>query len=170
MNLRTLPGLAVAVVLTVADAIAAPLNLEITSERRRFTVEKQQTESTNSSSEKWGYKVVLTNKEFKAVASLDIVYRVYKVDESRHTTAGKLIATPGSVAIASLKPSEKFTFNTEPVLLNSSSIKGGWVYTDKGKSKVEDSVAGLWIRVMQGGIVVFEHIKPPTLKNKATWE
>src|SRR6187431_3072053 len=130
MKLLTISGLAVVVVLTGADAFAAPLNLEITSERRRFTVEKQQTESTNSSSEKWGYKVVVTNKAFKAVESLDLVYRVYKMDESRHTTESKLLATPGSVAIASLKPGEKFTFNTEPVLLNSSSIKGGWVYTD----------------------------------------
>jgi hypothetical protein len=170
MKLLTLCGLAVAVLLSVGDAFAAPLNLEITSERRRFTLEKQQTESTNSSSEKWGYKVVVTNKEFKTVDALDVVYRVYKVDESRHSTESKLLATPGSVAIASLKPGEKFTFNTEPVLLNSSSIKGGWVYTDKGKSKVEDSVAGLWIRVMRGGAVVFEHIKPPTLKTKAAWE
>ena len=78
--------------------------------------------------------------------------------------------TPGSTAIANLKPGEKFTFDTVSVMLDKSTLKAGWTYSDRSKSTVEDGVAGIWLRVVKDGAVVFEHIKPTTLKAKAQWE
>jgi hypothetical protein len=161
------------VVLIAASAcnvVGAPLNLEVVSDRRKLKTDKSQTETTNSSTEDWGYKVVILNKAFQSVEGLDVVYRVYKRDDSRTGAAEKLLATPGSKVIASLKPGEKFTFDTESVVLNKSTLRAGWVYSDKSKSTVEDGVAGLWLRIMKDGAVVFEHIKPTTLKTKAKWE
>ena len=154
----------------VGSAAEANLKLDVTSERRKAKTEKSQTESTNSSTEQWGYKVSVQNNGFQPADGLEAVYRVYKWDDSRSGSAEKLIATPGSVPIGSLKPGAKFAFDTENVVLNKTSLKAGWVYTDKSKGKVEDGVAGLWLRIMKDGAVVAEHIKPPTLKTKAKWE
>jgi hypothetical protein len=160
---------ALAAMLT-CSAFAAPLNLAISGDRRKYDTEKKQTESTNLSTEKWGYKVVIENKMFKPVEGLDIVYRVFKADDSPHATTQKLLATPGTAAIASLKPGAKFTFDTQPVILNKSNLKGGWIYNDNSKAKVEDGVAGIWLRVLKDGEIVAEFLKPPALKEKAKWE
>jgi hypothetical protein len=172
-SMSTVLRVSVGVVLiaaSVRSAVSAPLNLEVVSDRRKLKSDKSQTESTNSSTENWGYKVVILNKAFQPVEGLDVVYRVYKRDDSRTGVAEKLVATPGSKVIASLKPGEKFTFDTESVVLSKSTLKAGWTYTDKSKATVEDGVAGLWLRIMKDGGVVFEHIKPTTLKTKVKWE
>jgi hypothetical protein len=154
----------------LGNAVAAPLNFEVSCERRKLKTEKRQTEGTNQISEQWDYKVVVQNKMFQPVEGLDAVYRIYKLDDSPNAGAEKkLIATPGSVAIGSLKPGAKFTFETENVTLDKSTLKGGWTYTDGSKSKVEDGVAGLWLRVMKDGAIVFEYMKPTALSARAKW-
>lgn len=154
----------------VCSAAEANLRLDVISERRKGKSEKSQTESTNSSTEQWGYKVSVQNNTFQPLDGLEAVYRIYKWDDSHTGAAEKLVATPGSVTIGSLKPGAKFSFETENVVLNKSNLKAGWQYMDKSKAKVEDGVAGIWLRVLKDGAVVFEHVKPPTLKTKAKWE
>ena len=154
----------------LGNAIAAPLNLEVSCERRKLKTDKSQTESTNNTSEEWGYKVVVQNKAFQAVEGLDAVYRVYKLDDSKASAEKKLIPTRGSVAIGNLKPGAKFSFETENVTLDKSTLKAGWTYKDGSKSKLEDGVAGFWLRVMKDGAIVFEYMKPTTLSARAKWE
>jgi uncharacterized protein affecting Mg2+/Co2+ transport len=163
-------GWAMLAAVIASGAVAAPLDLEVSCERRKFEGEKQQTATKNKSVEKWGYKVVLANKMFKAVDRLDVIYRVYKAEDSQNGVADKLVATAGSVAIPTLKAGEKFTFNTAAVVLNKTTLKGGLVYTDGSKTKLEDGVAGLWLRVRKDDAIVFEYMKPPTLKDKTKWE
>jgi hypothetical protein len=98
-----------------------------------------------------------------------VQYRQFKLDDTLRG-GSQLVGVAGSATVNGLRTGQKFSFETVPVELERQELRAGWVYTDDAKRKVKDGLAGLWIRVMQGGQVAFEWQQPPDLKNNAKWE
>ena len=67
------------------------------------------------------------------------------------------------MSIDSLKWHEKKSFSTDPVELNKSNLVGTWIYTDAAKPNAQDKLAGLAVRVYQGGQRFAEFANPSTL-------
>ena len=166
MKCWLLPG--IASLALAALALAAPLNFTVTSLKKRFDVERSQSAGSKQSNEKWGYTITIENKTFKDLENLEVEYRQYKYDEVIRGEA-KLKAVPGKITIPALGNAKKFTFDTEPVSIEKKELKPGWTYKGGGEKKQADSVVGYWLKIMQGGEVVYETQYPPDAKNKMTW-
>jgi hypothetical protein len=166
MKRLVLPG--VVSLLLSAVALAAPLNLTVTSLKKRFDVERSQGASSKQSSEKWGYTITIENKSFKNLENLQVEYRQYKMDEVIRGEA-KLKAIPGKTTIPTLPNAKKFTFDTDPISIEKKELRPGWSYRGGGKEKQQDSVMGYWLKIMQGNEVVFETQYPADAKSKMTW-
>jgi hypothetical protein len=97
-----------------------------------------------------------------------VQYRQYKIDDVVKGEP-RLKAIPGSTTIASLGNGQKFKFDTDPVATEKKELKANWYYVGGGKEKVKDAVVGYWLKIFQGGEVVYENQYPPEFKAKMTW-
>lgn len=145
------------------------LDFNVVADRTRFDFDRSGNKHTITTKEKWGYKVTLENRAFKTIDGAEVQYRQFKLDDTLRA-GSQLVGVAGSTTISGLRNGQKFSFETVPVELERQELRAGWVYTDDAKRKVKDGLAGLWIRVMQGGQVAFEWQQPPDLKNNAKWE
>ena len=159
--------------LAAASATATPpsgrLDFNVIADRTRFDFDRSGNKHTVTTKEKWGYKVTLENRAFKTIDGAEVQYRQFKLDDAVRG-GSKLVGVSGSATISGLRNGQKFSFETVPVELERQELRAGWYYTDDAKAKVKDGLAGLWIRVVQGGETVFEWQQPADLKNSAKWE
>jgi hypothetical protein len=125
----------------------------------------------NVTKEQWGYEVTIENKEFKDLTGLEIKYiTFYKQEQLGSKAAPVLKHKSGSSKIDTIKGHEKTEFHTETIELKKSSLTGGYTYADGAKIAVQDSLAGLWIRVYQNGAQIAEFAKPTNLTTKEKWQ
>jgi hypothetical protein len=75
----------------------------------------------------------------------------------------------GSISLGSLRAHEKKSVTTDPVELKKSNLGGDWYYPGNERQKAQDSLAGLWVRVYQGGQIVTEYANPSILMREK-WE
>ena len=151
-------------------AVARPsFDFNVLAERKRFEFDRSGNEHTVTTKEKWGYKVTIENKNFKTIANLEIQYREFKFDDALRGSSN-IVGIGGSTAMPTLETGQKFVFETTPVEVERLDLKTGWAYYDGAKAKVKDALAGLWIRVLGGGEVVFEWQTSSDLKTKTKWE
>jgi uncharacterized protein affecting Mg2+/Co2+ transport len=147
---------------------SARLDFNILAERKRFDFGRSGTNSSVTTKEKWGYKVTIENKAFAPVSGLEVQYRQFKFDDQ--LKGSQLVGVAGATNLPALNTGQKFTFETTPVEIERFELRPGWVWTDESKQKVKDRLAGLWLRVLRDGEVVFEWQNPPDLKTNAKWE
>lgn len=146
-----------------------PFDFNFLAERKRFEFDRSGNEHTVTTREKWGYKVTIENKMFRSVTGLEIQYREFKLDDALRGVS-TLVGIGGSNALPALETGQKFTFETTPVEVERLELRPGWSYNDGAKAKVKDALAGVWIRVLNGGEVVFEWQSPSDLKSHTKWE
>ncbi len=124
----------------------------------------------NETKEHWIYDVTAENKTFKDLANLDVKYVIFFTQEQLGV---KAVPTKrqqrGSFAIDLLRGHQKKVFSTNPVELKKSNIVGAWIYTDGAKPNAQDKLAGLAVRVYQGGQLFAEFANPSTLLREE-WE
>lgn len=147
---------------------ADPVNLTVTSMKKRFDVERKESVDAKMSYEKWGYSITIENKSFKNLEDLEVQYRQYMLDEVIKGDP-RLKAFTGSTKIGNLPNTAKFKFDTEPVTIEKKALKANWYYTNGGSSKQKDNVAGYWLKIFSGGNVIYEVQYPPEFKAKMTW-
>jgi hypothetical protein len=151
----------------VCGLVAAPLNFQVSCDKKRFDVERGTTMSTKTSREQWGYNVTIESKIFKPLENLEVQYRQYVLDD---VVSGKpkLKSHTGKTTIAAMTAGGKFTFDTDPVDLEREEMKANW--SRSGKQKTKDTLSGLWLRIVKDGEVIYEFQSPPELKSKVKWE
>ncbi|MDQ6623652.1 MAG: hypothetical protein M3Y86_09235 [Verrucomicrobiota bacterium] len=155
---------------SVASSEHAHLDFNVLAERKRFDFARSGTTSSVTTKEKWGYKVTLENKSFSAATGLEVQYRQFKLND-KVVGGTNLVASGGSTKIDTLRTGEKTTFETTPVEMERFALRPGWVFSsDEAKEKTKDRMAGLWLRVLRDGELVFEWQSSPELKQSATWE
>ena len=151
-----------------ASSASSRVDFNVLAERKRFEFDRSGTNSSLTTKEKWGYKVTLENKSFATLSGLEVQYRQFKFDDQ--LKGSKLVGVSGTTALSSITSGQKFTFETTPVEIERFELRAGWVWTDDSKERIKDRLAGLWLRVMRDGEVVFEWQNPPDLKSRASWD
>ena len=153
---------------STASSSPSRVDFNVLAERKRFDFDRSGTNSSVTTKEKWGYKVTMENRSFAAVSGLEVQYRQFKFDDQ--LKGSKLIGVGGTASMNSLNTGQKFNFETSAVEIERFELRPGWVWTDESKQKVKDRLAGLWLRVLRDGEVVFEWQNPPDLKSRASWD
>jgi hypothetical protein len=151
-----------------AASSSSRVDFTVVAERKRLDFDRSGTNSSVTTKEKWAYKVTMENKSFAAVSGLEVQYRQFKFDDQ--LKGSKLVGVGGTATMTSLNTGQKFSFETTPLEIERFELRPGWVWTDESKARVKDRLAGIWLRVMRDGEVVFEWQNPPDLKNRARWD
>jgi hypothetical protein len=61
------------------------------------------------------------------------------------------------------------TVASDQIKLVKKDVVGGYTYNDGGRMKADDNIVGIWVRVMQNGQVIGEHMQPPSV-TKRGWD
>lgn len=127
--------------------------------------------------EAWCYKVELESSSQEELSDVVAEYRVYKlradVDadaardrNSKLKSSGDFAYLEGNYQIGQLPRMGKTTFETDSVPIIKSALKPGWSYNSGRDDKNKDELKGIWLRLKQGGKVIFEH---KTIKAPVNW-
>lgn len=133
------------------------LNLETSVQRVTVESEQRETESRTYTTEYVAYQIEITNRTFSDLENLDIEYTVYKREDHHGARRSDMTLSshPGRTKIESLRNLDKFTFQTDPVKLETSELKARWRYRDRAKRSISDGIAGLHMRILQDNQEVF---------------
>lgn len=146
-------------------------DLEVSAWRVRLGAKRTQTRSSLKSKEQWCYKMKLANKSRSNFKNLSINYRVfYREDDIRE---GKeeppLKRAEGRISTGNLAAGDDVQLQTEAIALSVSQLRIGWKYSGTGKRRVEDSLEGIWFRVMSDERLIKEFASPSDLPRKQIW-
>ena len=119
--------------------------------------------------ETWAYKIDLRNKQPMELADLRVDYWLFtKSDEGKGKGTSRL-QTSGTTSIASVKGASAISFETDPVLLNKTELKGNYYYADGSRPRFSDAMGGIVIRVFdKNDREVFSYATDEDLKPAAT--
>jgi hypothetical protein len=151
---------------------ASPARVEISAMPRKETKERDREGVTSTAEKSFQYSVKITNRSFRDVSGLRVEYRIFVRNDSGKgaVTQQKMSKQAFKLDLPAILKHGEFSFDTEPVSLKSSKLDGGWIYKDGSRSKVEDRVAGIWLKVFQDGNVVGEYMNPTSLKSKESFD
>jgi hypothetical protein len=123
-------------------------------------------------SERIHFDLSVQNPSFTDLKELTVNYIVFVERQelgSRPTEPGHIERITGAQKVASLSTKAPLNIVTSDIVLRKQSLTGGYTYPNGGRIKAEDSVAGVWVRVMQGGQVIGEFASPASA-TKRGWE
>jgi hypothetical protein len=143
----------------------------IGAQRVRLETERTQTRSSTKKDESWCYKLTLTNRSRADLSGLRVEYRVFYVDDTAQADRDELPLKrkAGRTTLAEFGPGAATEVQTTVVELQVTELKPGQRYSGTGKRKVEDSLAGIWVRLYRGGELLHEFADPTTLPKDETW-
>lgn len=145
--------------------------VEVSARRVRLDSDRKQTRSSVRKSEKWCFKFIVENKSRATLHRLSAEYRVFHVDDkvSLEKAELPLKVVRGMVTIGTLAPGSKRDLQTKPLELDITQLKPGYHYSGTNKRRVEDSLEGIWIRILQDGETIAEFANPSRLPEKQPW-
>lgn len=98
-------------------------------------------------SETWSYQIDLKNRQPVELADMRVDYWLFtKADEGKGKGTAR-VQTSGSTKLASIKGAGTTSFETSPVVLNKSALKGNYIYIDGTRPRFADAMGGIVIRV-----------------------
>lgn len=149
-------------------AWAGPARIEVAVVPKKESADEKRSRNVTHEATKFQYSVTLTNRSFADVSGLSAEYRIFVRSDSGKGAVSqqKLERQEFRAEIPALPNNGRYSFDTEPVTLKTSQLDGGWYYTDGSRSKRQDKVAGVWIRILQDGKVVGEYLNPTSLASR----
>lgn len=118
------------------------------------------------------YELRLQNQTIGDLPKLSVDYVVFI---QRQKLGEKMSDPPhidrvtGTEAIELLNNRAPQSVMTSDFTLHKGSLGGGWTYNNGGRTKAEDTVVGVWVRVMQDGQLVAEYANPSSCKSRG-WD
>jgi hypothetical protein len=145
--------------------------LELSAWRVRIDAKRAQTRSTQEIREQWCYKMKLVNESRSNFDNLVVFYRVFhRKDVIREKDQDPpLEREEGRIVVGSLPAGEEIQIQTAAIELNASQLKIGWKHVGTGKRRIEDSLEGIWCRVMIDDDIIKEFANPSDLARKQSW-
>jgi hypothetical protein len=171
-NFLTTLGVLAVVGLFCTNAWSGSMDLEIHCVAKRTDQNVKQASDGGAAvtKEHWVYEVTIENKTFRPLSDLELKYLIFLTKEKLGVKAGAASNRQnGSVTVGSLQPHEKKTVTTEAVELSKAHLVGNWIYSSGAKPNANDSLVGVWVRVMQNGQQFAEYANPSTLL-KEQWQ
>ena len=144
---------------------AAPLRLRVNVSQTKKTVNRSQGLSSTSRVIEAGYRIQIKNESTVALEKHTIEYRIFKFAEraDRNNRPG-LNKVAGKINNISIPRFSQDDYKTEVVTLVISQLKPDWYYVDGSNSRTADSLAGIWLRLMNpAGDVVHEYLSSEKL-------
>lgn len=147
---------------------AAEPKVAITATPKRESGEKKSSGDVTREETICRYTVKLANGAFAPASGISAQYRVFVRDDSgiAATTRQALKRYAFTTAVPDLAPGDTFSFVTEPVKLEKSTLAAGCHYRSGKRWQTADRVIGIWIRVLQGDKIIGEYINPTTIASK----
>lgn len=151
------------------------LKVEVSTDRKRTDVGRAGPVSAGDevkSSEKYVYAIKVQNREFGDVPPLDVQYVVFverqKLGEKKDKdTIERVNGTLKTEALTRKVPAQ--TISTSEIELFKQSLVGNFHYANGGRTRVEDNIVGVWVKVLHEGKVIAESTTPSTV-TKRGWE
>lgn len=162
---------------TPTPAAPAKLKLEVDVDRKRLDLVKDgksgNRKEDETITEKYNYVIKVQSREFIEIPPLEVQYLIFverqKLGSQKDDNPVDRIT--GSGKIEGLNPKNQLQTITTSELEVSRSIQnakwGG--YVNGGRRKVEDTILGIWVKVLKEGQVVAEYANPSTV-TKRGWE
>ena len=152
-------------------AKAGNLRFEVQAVKKKLGSEKSDSSSTQTRQEEWGYEVTVTNRSFQDVSGLKAEYIVFMKDAKPGSTERPtLVRTKASQDLGALQNGRCFTFQTKPMELTKTQLKGGWVWGSGADPRSTDRLSGIWVRIYKDGQVVADSSIPTSLSSQEPWE
>jgi hypothetical protein len=159
---------------TPPPAPAKP-NVEVIAERKRVDVVRDNSAAAgdeSATSEKFIYNIKVQNRAFTDVPPLDVQYVVFlerqKIGEKKDKDTIERVVGTAKTEVLNRKTMSQ-TVTTSELELWKRVLVGNFYYANGGRRKVEDNVAGIWVKVLHEGQVVAEYANPSTV-TKRGWE
>ena len=156
--------------MTCSVGLAVGSDVDIHVVAKRVDASQPRNEDGGSrtvSKEHWNYEVSVENSSFKPMTQIDVRYMIfYKAEELGSKAPAQQKHLSGSFSIDALTPHGRKTFTTNSVGLNKSHLTGHWYYSGGERIKAEDTLAGIWVRVYQGGQTIGEYANPSFLSKE----
>lgn len=119
--------------------------------------------------ETWTYRIDLKNRQAVDLADLRVDYWLFtKSDEGKGKGTAR-VQTSGTTKIEAIKGSGVMSFETEPVVLRKTALKGNYITIDGTRPKYSDAMGGIVVRVFNNADrEVFSYATDPNLLPAAT--
>lgn len=122
-------------------------NFDVAYTKKKLESTKEKDGPEVYTTEKWNYKIDLRNKQTVELADLRVDYWLFtKADEGKGKGTSR-VQTSGSTNIAAIKGGAAMSFDTEPVQLKKTELKGNFIYIDGSRPRFSDAMGGIVIRV-----------------------
>lgn len=156
---------------------AARLKIDVGVDRKRLTVAKDNNAGNRGEdekvTEKYNYAITVQSREFAEVPPLDVQYLIFverqKLGSQKDDNPVERIT--GSAKTGELSRKQPTQTVTSSELEISRQIQNSrWNgYVNGGRRKVEDSILGVWVKVLKDGQLVAEYTNPSTVKKRG-WD
>ncbi len=145
--------------------------LEVTTHRVRLDSDRKQIRPRTRKTENWCYKVTIANHSQADLSGLTIEYRVFYVADSAKAEHDELPLERkrGRATLRRLAAGADAEVQTTGVALQIIQLKPGYRYIGTSKRRVEDKLAGIWVRVLRNGEILREFADPSTLVASEPW-
>lgn len=122
-------------------------------------------------SEKAFYTVTLRLLGPEELSGATLEYRVFyspPMGENAISPPTSLQKQGGSVSLGALRVGDSTSFDTAAFDIPKGVQKAGFVfYADGSRTRFKADLAGIWVRISIGGVVVFDRAEPDSIKGKA---
>lgn len=149
---------------------AASFKFDLAETTKRTGREQRKSGDMEVSEEKWVYFLRLRNKSTSESGELELRYRVFVSQAPEGDSKDRPVRTvDGAKGIASLKPNAEAESQTPPVMLTETQLTGAARYADGGRNKKTEKLEGIWVKVFQKGIRIWEIRKGNSPVKEAAW-
>ncbi|EDY16435.1 hypothetical protein CfE428DRAFT_6054 [Chthoniobacter flavus Ellin428] len=162
---------------TLPPGEAARLKIDVSVDRKRTNVAKDSAAGNRGEdekvTEKYTYAITVQSREFVEVPPLDVQYLVFverqKLGSQRDDNPIERITGSGKTGQMNRKdPTQVVTSSEFEISRQIQNSKYGG-YVNGGRRKVEDSIVGVWVKVLKDGQIVAEYTNPSTIKKRG-WD
>ncbi len=139
---------------------ATPLRIRVEVSQTKKTVGRDQSLSSTSRQVEAGYRILIKNEASEALDGMRIEYRVFKFDDQVGLSDSKrpLNKIAGKIDKVSVPRFGQNEFTTKTVMLTIHQLKPEWRYVGGYDPRTADSLAGIWLRLVDAkGTVVHEY-------------
>jgi hypothetical protein len=145
--------------------------IKVEAHRVRTDSERTQTRTSTRTDEQWCYVVTFINGSGSAMGPFVVEYRMFYLDDTATADRSELPLRrrSGRLSVGELAPGSRSENRTASVLLQTTKRRSGSSRSSSGKRRIEDELAGVWVRVIFDGAVVHELASPSALPNTQAW-
>jgi hypothetical protein len=115
------------------------------------------------------YDVKMRSKSTLDLTDLEVRYIIFMKEDDRYVRHNNnRLAERGKHKIEFWPAQELMEFQTKALKLETEQLAQGWY--SYGKARARDQLAGIWLRIYRGDLMLAEFSSPTFLQQRYTWE